>query len=50
MTNNKDLLSAIAWASKNHVKKFGKYWIKDFSIIAYTPERLVEEFKKSLKK
>lgn len=48
MSNDKELLSAIKWASKNHVKKAGKYYTKDYSIIAYTPERLVEEYKKSL--
>ena len=49
MTNDKDLLSAIKWAVKNHVRPFGKYFRKDYSIIAYTPERLIEEYKKSIK-
>lgn len=37
-------LTALEWAVKNNLRKVGKYWRIDYSIIAYTDETIVKAF------
>lgn len=39
-----DILAIIKWTSYNHVHREGKYWMKDYSSIAYSDETIVKAF------
>lgn len=37
-------LDILQWAVKNNLRKKGKYWSIDYSIIAYTDETILKAF------
>lgn len=45
---DKLLFAFLRWTIKNNVRPFRQYWLMDYSIVAYSEERLMEEFLKTI--